>query len=294
MAGLNSSLTPLQRRAFDMFGERAKRAKSLEKLGESLRQAHMPLRPEAHLAYAILLGILIGATTLVLALLIVLGGIVALEWSWLTIFVIPFAALLVGFIGFIAVQSTPASNAKGRGKKIDNKAPYVANYVAAMSSAGVIPLDIFKSLARQEIYGEAAREAAWIYKDMEVHGMDIVSALNRAASRTPSKKFQELVQGAITTITSGGDLTAYFRARADRFQFENRVDQKTFIETMGIMAETYVTAAVAGPLFLIVMVAIIVLIGSGQMSQLQLIVYLLLPVINIGFIFGVKAMIPET
>ena len=59
------------------------------------------------------------------------------------------------------------------------------------------------------------------------------------------------------------------------------------------MAETYVTAAVAGPLFLLVMVAIIVLMGSGTMSQLQLLVYLLLPVINLGFMFGLKNMIPE-
>ena len=95
------------------------------------------------------------------------------------------------------------------------------------------------------------------------------------------------------TLTSGGDLTGYFRQKAIRYQWENRVEQKTFIETMGLMAETYVTAAVAGPLFLLVMVAIIVLMGSGTMTQLQLLVYLLLPVINLGFMFGLKNMIPE-
>jgi len=132
-----------------------------------------------------------------------------------------------------------------------------------------------------------------IFKDLEVHGKDIVTALRRSIDRTPSVKFQELLQGAITTVTSGGDLTSYFRNKAARYQWENRVEQKSFIETMGLMAETYVTAAVAGPLFLLVMVAIIVLMGSGQMSQLQLIIYLLLPVINVGFMFGVKSMIPE-
>jgi flagellar protein FlaJ len=241
-----------------------------------------------------LMAIIVGVATLVLAGLVVFAGVYALDWTWLAFGLVPLAGVLGAALGFAAIQSTPASKAKSRGKKIDRKAPYIANYMAAMAGAGVIPLEIFKSLARQEIYGEAAKEAAWIFKDMEVHGMDIITALQRAGERTPSRKFQELLQGAITTITSGGDLTSYLRARADRFQFENRVEQKTFIETMGIMAETYVTAAVAGPLFLIVMVAIIVLIGSGEMSQLQLIVYLLLPIINFGFVFGVKAMIPET
>src|ERR1051325_6439443 len=90
-----------------------------------------------------------------------------------------------------------------------------------------------------------------IYKDLEVHGKDIVTSLRRAIERCPSVKFQEMLQGGITTITSGGDLTAYFRQKAARYQWENRVEQKTFIETMGLMAETYVTAAVAGPPFLL-------------------------------------------
>jgi len=62
---------------------------------------------------------------------------------------------------------------------------------------------------------------------------------------------------------------------------------------MGLMAETYVTAAVAGPLFLLVMVAIIVLMGAGEMDQIQMIVFLLLPVINGGFAYGLLKMIPE-
>lgn len=292
--GVNTALTPLQRRAYHMFGERARKAKNLEKLGEALRKAHIPVRAEAYVAYAMFMAVVIGVVMFLLGGLVLFAGVYVLEWPWLALGGAPILGVLGGVLGFAAIQSTPASNAKKRGKKIDRKAPYIANYMAAMAGAGVIPLEIFKSLARQDIYGEAAKEAAWIFKDMEVHGMDIITALQRAGDRTPSKKFQELLQGAITTITSGGDLTSYLRGRADRFQFEDRVEQKTFIETMGIMAETYVTAAVAGPLFLIVMVAIIVLIGSGSMSQLQLIIYLLLPVINFGFVFGVKAMIPET
>ena len=51
--------------------------------------------------------------------------------------------------------------------------------------------------------------------------------------------------------------------------------------------------AVAGPLFLIVMVAIFVLIGSGDMIILQAIIYMLLPVASLGFMVGLKSMIPE-
>ena len=286
-------LNAFDRFAYNLWGERARRSKGLEKLDESLRKARMPIRADAYLAKSMAYGVVSAVVSLVLGgllipLLILQFGLPPLVWAALVL-----VPPLGGYIGYLALLSTPSSNAKKRRKDIDLKIPYATNYIAAMASAGVIPAEIFKSLAKQKIYGDVAKEAAMIYKDLEVHGKDIVSALRRAMDRSPSVKFQEMLQGAITTTTSGGDLTAYFRQKSVRYQWENRVEQKTFIETMGLMAETYVTAAVAGPLFLIVMVAIIVLMGSGQMSQLQLIIYLLLPVINLGFMFGLKSMIPE-
>ncbi len=283
----------LERFAYNIFGARARKSKSLPKLEEDLRRARIPVRSEAYLARVFVYAILTVAVTLVLTLLLVPILVALLDLPgtvWFAVLVVP---ALAGAIGYFTLASTPASTAKKRGKDINLKLPYATNYIAAMASAGVIPAEIFKSLAKQGIYGDVAKEAAMIYKDLEVHGKDIVTALRRAIDRSPSVKFVELLQGAITTVTSGGDLTAYFRQKAARYQWENRVEQKQFIETMGLMAETYVTAAVAGPLFLLVMVAIIVLMGSGTMTQLQLIIYLLLPVINVGFMFGLKSMIPE-
>ncbi len=286
-------MNSLERFAYNLFAARARKSKGLEKLDEQMRKARITVRSEAYLARAYVYALLAGAGTLVFCLLFIPLFVIVLDLPaviWLAAIVLP---PMGAGIGFVAITSTPASTAKKRGKDINLKLPYATNYIAAMASAGVIPAEIFKSLAKQDIYGDVAKEAAMIYKDLEVHGKDIVTALRRAIDRSPSIKFEELLQGAITTVTSGGDLTAYFRQKATRYQWENRVEQKQFIETMGLMAETYVTAAVAGPLFLLVMVAIIVLMGSGTMIQMQMVIYGLLPVINIGFILGLKSMIPE-
>ncbi|MCA1818858.1 MAG: type II secretion system F family protein [Halobacteriales archaeon] len=289
MAGLNT----VDRFAYTLLGARAAKSGRLEGLDDALRKAQMPVRAEAYLARSWLYGAIGAVSGLLLGVLLVALASVVFELptaAWLVVAALP---PIVGYTTYVAVAASPASKAKARKKNIDQRLAYATNYTAAMASAGVLPAHIFRSLAKQEIYGEVAKEAAMIFKDLEVHGKDIVTALRRAIDRTPSVKFQELLQGAITTITSGGDLTGYFRSKAACYQWENRVEQKTFIETMGLMAETYVTAAVAGPLFLLVMVAIIVLMGAGEMSQIQMIVFLLLPVINGGFAWGLLKMIPE-
>ncbi len=276
-----------------MFGEKASKSPQLLRLEEQLRHAQIPVRGEAYLATAWYIAMIATIVVGVLSLITMVG----LYFYTL----IPVLYILMGLVapGFafyfaiLAVLGEPGAKAKKRKKDIDAKLPYAINYITAMAGAGVIPTEIFKSLATQQVYGEVAREAAFIYKDMEVHGKDVVTAMRRAIERCPSDKFRDLMTGAITTVTSGGDLTHYFQQKAERLQFENRQEQQSFIETMGIMAESYVTAAVAGPLFLLVMVAIFVLMGSGEMIMLQLIIYLLLPIANLGFMFGLKALIPE-
>lgn len=286
------TVTATQRIAYRAFGERAQAYPGLERIDLDLRKARMDVRADAYLAQAWFLSIVaLGATTL-LALL--------LFFTFLAFGMPPeFGILLLVLPGFgyfgtqAAVLSYPRSRGKARAKDIDAKLPYAANYITAMASAGVIPSEIFKSLASQQVYGEAAREAAWIYKDLEVHGKDVVTAMRRAIDRSPSERFRDLLQGAITTITSGGDLTNYFRTKARRLQVENRAHQQEFIETMGLLSEAYVTAAVAGPLFLLVMIVIFVLMNVASRAMLDMIIYLLIPAINLGFLYVIRSRIPE-
>ncbi|MGB1698060.1 MAG: type II secretion system F family protein [Thermoplasmatota archaeon] len=288
------AVSGFQRTAFRYFGKRAQNSKTLPDLQRQLVQARISVRAELYLASAWFVGAISAIVATVLFLLGVTVAVTSMGVNPAFYVLVAVGPLFGWYLGSFAILSDAPSKAKKRGKDIDMRLPFATNYIAAMSSAGVIPAEVFRSLARQPVYGAVTEEAAWIYKDLEVHGKDIVTAMRRAMDRSPSQKFQDLIQGAVTTITSGGDLTAYFSQKATRLQWENRIEQRTFIETMGLMAEAYVTAAVAGPLFLLVMVSIFVLMGSGEMSMMQMLIFGLLPVINIGFIFGLKSMIPET
>ncbi len=286
-------LTGVQRMSHRFLGERARHQRSLADLAHDLRRARIPMRAEAYLAstwtksalgagFGLLLGLGVAAA------LQVRTGPMPVLYA-----VAPLVAAMSWLLTYLLVQSAPKTLAKKRARDIDRRLPYAVHYMATMTSAGVVPQDVFGSLARQDIYGEVAKEAATLHADMALHGKDVLQALHRAVERSPSIRFRDLLQGIISTVTSGGDLTRYLRQKADRFQFEHRVDQRSLIETMGIMAEAYVTVAVAGPLFLLVIMVIMVLMGSGQVFQLALVIYFLLPVLSGGFAFLLKSMVPE-
>ncbi|HVL49054.1 MAG TPA: type II secretion system F family protein [Candidatus Thermoplasmatota archaeon] len=289
------ALNEFQRAAYKVMGGTVIRSMNLTKLEDDLRKARLGVRAEAYVSHGLLLAIITGLFGLVMGLglwfvVLPLAFPGAPPFLAVVVLIVP---LLMGGTTYAVMVGTPSGKAKQRAKDIDMRLPYALNYIAAMASAGVNMDVVFKSLAEQKIYGEVAKESEWIYRDMAYFGRDAVTAMKRAIRRTPSDKFAEFLQGAITTLTSGGDLQHYFTSKAQRYMWENRQDQKQFVDMMGLMAETYVTACVAGPLFLIVMMAIMGMIGGQGPAQLYLVIYLLLPVANAGFAFALKNMTPE-
>ncbi len=289
------TLTGFQRTSYRIFGAFSARHLDDDELAHDLRKARIPVRSEAYIASALSSTIL---TFLVAALLSAFAGLVLLPVLGISaghpMAVVGLMATpaVLALAVYLIIITSPKSKAKARAKDIDVHLPYGLNYIAAMASAGVPVHVIFESLAGQPIYGEMATEARAIAKDLLL-GIDIVEAMDRASRRSPSERFGEVMQGAITTVTSGGDLKSYFSSKAERYAFENRQQQKQFVEVMGLMAETYVTAVVAGPLFLIVMMAIMSMLGGSDPRLLQMIVYLLLPVANGGFAYGLAAISPK-
>ncbi len=199
----------------------------------------------------------------------------------------------------VGYHGKPAGMAKKRGRKIDKKISGAMSFVSAMASADV-PVDvIFKELSKQTIYGEVAREAEWITRDTELLGLDILTALRKAAQRSPSSKFSDFLQGVVTTSTSGGQLKPYFLVKAEQFEKEDRLEMRKKMETLGMLAESFVTVVVAFPLFLVVIMAIMALItkdptGSGfVVTLLYVVVGLMIPMSQFGFIFVIWNMEQE-
>jgi len=288
-------LTKYQALCYKIFGRKAAKSTQIEYIKRTLERAFMEVRPEAYIAFAWMNGVLgaVAGVIIIILYLFVLPSFISLPPKLLAI-VIPSPILLAALAYFITMM-IPESRANRRKKDIDAKLPYALNFIAAMSTAGITPAEIFKSLAEQPVYGEVHKEAAWIYRDIAIFNIDIITALRNAANRTPSIKFQEFIQGAITTITSGGDLKKYFLAKAEEYTRENRRVQKEFLETLGVLAESYVTVVVAAPLFLIIMFSVMALFGGGPSTGLimYLLAFVMLPLANLGFALAIQSMSPE-
>jgi flagellar protein FlaJ len=263
--------------------------KNNDKMKLNLEKAHIDIRPGAYLSYVWMNTILAA----VFSSIIYISFIIFLKPSFNISMILIFIPLLTTIFTFFYFMNYPSFKANSRGKKIDMNLPYALNFISAMSSAGITPTEIFKSLSKQKIYGEIREESLWIYRDIGFIGKDIISAIKDNINRTPSGKFKEFLQGVIITVQSGGALKPYFMSKAEQYTRENRIAQKQLIESLGIMAEAYVTAAVAGVLLIIIIIPLMMIISGEDASQLMIIyifAILVIPLIHIGFAVVLSSM----
>jgi flagellar protein FlaJ len=163
-----------------------------------------------------------------------------------------------------------------------------------MSTAGIPPAEIFRLLGDSPIYGESHVEARYVAREIDIFGRDLIDALRLVSASTPSARMKEFLQGAMASISSGGNLTDYFRTKAEQYSLENRQTQKMFLETLSLISESYVTAMVAGTLFLIILQSIMsTLSGDNNPLFLYAVIYAIIPLGSAAFVIMISSMTPE-
>jgi flagellar protein FlaJ len=307
-------MNSFERIAFRLFGKYAgKKRDKYADLRNSLLTARMKVPFEVYLSTAylgsaligILSAILTGAITWTLDIpgMITYQGAVPEFLLTLNPYSLIIGTIVAGIISFTVIAGItfvifllyPGSVAGNRKRNIDATLPYAINYVTAMSTAGIPPAEIFRQLGSSSIYGESATEARFIALEIDLFGKDLINALRIVSSTTPSFRMKEFLQGAMGSISSGSNLAEYFRTKAEQYSLENRQNQKLFLDTLGLIAESYVTAMVAGPLFLIILQSIMSILSSqAQPLSLYIIIYLVIPLGSIGFVILISAMTPES
>lgn len=295
-----TGLTPFQRACYRTFrGSAEAVAARNHRLRRALERAHVDMRPGAYMALAIgssllaaLLGLVMIVLHLVLAPLLLDQSPLNVVLGVLAVTPFLFASLVYGGFRYL-----PQFWADERARKIDLVLPYALNFIAAMSTAGVRPAEVFGRLARQESYHEVAREFRRIDRDIQILGKDLITAVQDAIDRSPSIRLQDFLQGTIASLRAGSNLRTYFLAKSEQYMEENRHQLRQDLEKLGLIAESYITVVVAAPLFLIIIFSVFSLLSSGAVERTRMLMYgvifVLLPLSHAVYLLVIQGSVKQ-
>ncbi|WP_292484160.1 type II secretion system F family protein [Methanohalobium sp.] len=309
-------LTIFKKIPFALLGEKMKeKKKKYARLQLQLKQARIPTSYEMYISNAIFYSVVSGLTGAILGiftaymLIVVIGlpdnltnltfgpstaWLLNFKEIFLSLFIVVFTTITLGGMTYALFLVYPGFQASERKRSIDSHLPYAVTFMYALSKGGMNIINVFDSLSRSSnTYGEASKEVETIIREMDYFGHDLRTAISNVSEMTPSDRFQDLLHNLLTVIDSGGSISKYFQDKSDQYLKKAIDDQKGFLETLGLLAESYVTAFVAGPLFIIIMGIMMTVMGSGSILMVYAVIYAVLPIGSVMFVVMISIMAPE-
>jgi len=226
----------------------------LSSLEKSIKQAMMPIPFEVYVSSMVFFSMIAGVCGIIM-------GVVAIQFINIQPasvgFLLPLITGLMLFgMTFGLLQIIPAFRVKNRAAKLSEEIPHFIGYMSTLATSGLTLEGIFKAIAKEETDEDIVKDARFIVRNIDILGMDLISAIKDLIHRTPVGPYSELLDGAIVTVSTGGDLKEYFNATA-KVQLEEKkmLLQKT-TESLGSVAEIYTILLIVFPLLAVIMLSI--------------------------------------
>ncbi|MCK5023271.1 MAG: type II secretion system F family protein [Candidatus Aenigmarchaeota archaeon] len=216
---------------------------------------------------------------------------------YIYIFSVIFMPIFVSSIVFIVMYLYPVQRENSRQKSIENNLPFAMTHMAAIASSGIPTEFMFELLTGFKEYGEISEDSKLIMRNIKTFGMSSVDALKDAAERTPSKDFRQVLLGIVSTIESGGNIIEFLNKMSEKALFDYRIKREKYLKTLSTYADIYTALLVAAPLMMLSLLATMSIIGGSIMgltieALMLLITWVLLPVLNIGFLIFIHVTYP--
>ena len=284
--------------AFEVIGDRARRLLPIFKdLDLNLQKSGMKVSFRAYVSLTVFSSIL---TSLVNLAMIPIFAFFALKIALFPAFLFGLGgSLLAGAITTIGFYVYPVYRADAVKRQLEDELPFTTGYMAILTSAGVSPESIFKSISNLPVPLAMSSQAKDVVRDVNLFGSDIISALQEASKRTPSERYREMIEGLISTIHSGGNLSSYLRGKSTQYMKLKRISLKKYSDTLSMLAEFYVTILLTGPLMMVIMLTVMAMLGGGGIGMLSpdlllnLLTYVAIPLGAIVFLIILDASSPK-
>lgn len=268
----------------------------LTSLEKNLKQAMMPIPFDVYVCSMVLFSILAGIIGMSVG--IAVSFFVNIQPQIFAVILPILGGVGIGTITFFILQMIPSINVKNRATKLSDEIPHFIGYMATLATSGLSLEGIFKAIGSEDSEEEIVKDCRFITRNIEILGMDLISAITDLIKRTPKGPYSELLEGAIITVQTGGNLKEYFIATAKVQLEEKKMSMKKSTESLGVMAEMYTILLIVFPLMAVIMLSIMAIMspdlaGFDLITLMNLLTYVLVPFFGVLLLFMMDTMVPK-
>jgi len=268
----------------------------LRPLEKSIKHSMMPIPFEVYVSSMVFFSLIAGVCGTIIG--IVASQFISIQPAIIGYLLPPIAGMSLMLMTFGILQVIPIARVKNRATKLLEEIPHFIGYMSTLATSGLSLEEIFKAIAKEETDEDIVKDARFITRNIEILGMDLITAVKDLINRTPPGPYSELLEGAIITSQSGGDLKEYFNATA-KVQLEEKkmLLQKT-TESLGSVAEIYTILLIVFPLLAVIMLSIMGIMspslgGFDLLTLMNILTFAVIPLSGVLMLVMMDTMVPK-
>ena len=173
-------------------------------LKDNVLKSNLNISPMALISVSTLL------TLLMIPVSIIGMYVMARMGFYLGIIFMPLVAMLPLALGIMIAKVSSSARAGA----LETELPYLIGYITVLAGGGISPLVTIKRIVgAEQAFPASAKEARRILRDIEIFGMDAITALERATQFSANRVFSEFIGGYVAVLKTGGSATSYLESK---------------------------------------------------------------------------------
>ena len=268
----------------------------LTSLDKSIKQAMMPIPFEVYVSSMVFFSMIAGICGIVMG--VVASQFINIQPASIGMILPLLSGLMLFGMTFGILQITPSIRVKNRSAKLIEEIPHFIGYMSTLATSGLTLEGIFKAIAKEDTDEDIVKDARFIVRNIDILGMDLITAIKDLVHRTPPGPYSELLEGAIVTVSTGGDLKEYFNATAKVQLEEKKMLMQKTTESLGSVAEIYTILLIVFPLLAVIMLSIMgimspSLAGFDLLTLMNILTFAVIPLSGVLMLVMMDTMVPK-
>jgi flagellar protein FlaJ len=252
-------------------------SETFEGLFEAYEQMHIPV--DRYLTYILVPAVVFFLITVVSALLLDLPLMITVP--------IP----LLGLLGLGAAIFYPKILLSQRRQALNNRFHLMVTHMTVLSTTKIDRMQVFRTLAKEEEYGELANEMRRIVELVDTWNQSLDDACRRRAKKVPSETVADFLDRLAYTLGAGQSLEDYLISEQEQIiQNYSTVYQGT-MDNLEVMKDLYLSMILSMTFALVFAVVLPVLTGTDPTMTVSAVIVMYI-FVQSGFYLAIRSMAP--
>jgi len=250
-----------------------------------LEKAGMRIHSETYVSMMFFAALVTAPVSIISLVLLFLTRLIPL------IFLVPLPIYIM-----IVFMITPAMKAGERASALEREMPFASAYITVMATGGISPYMSIKRLSHVDLMPGMQREAREIMRDVEIFGIDPLSALEHASETHPLDIYRDFVSGYASTVITGGDISHFLEEKTHDIFKARSLRIKAAAERLGMLLESFIIVIVLMSLCFYILFSVDAIYSTGisMYSTMLMYTFIFAPLLSVVFIYLAHDMQPKS